>query len=140
MDPTLITAIVGVVTALAGGGGVQAYYQIKKNSETSLATTEVDASSATTASWVAVNAYWEKELERTRQERVKDIEALRSERARDLTEWRQQAADFRHEIKELKTEVASLQKQRDDDLDHIDNLEAHIWKGENPPPPARRSR
>ena len=41
------------------------------------------------------------------------------------------------EVRELRERVERLEVWRDRARDHIDALEAHIWRGKPPPPPAR---
>lgn len=66
---------------------------------------------ATTADWSGLMAYWQAEMS-----------ALRTGGA------------------QLEVRVLFLERQREDDLAHIDALEAHIWAELPPPPPLRRRR
>lgn len=64
---------------------------------------------AVTADWTSLMAYWQAEMQ-----------ALRDATNR------------------LDVKVMDLERQRDWDLQYIEDLEIHIWKGLPPPPPIRR--
>jgi hypothetical protein len=68
------------------------------------------AQQATTADWSSLMAYWQSEMATVRE------------------------ASTRMEIR-----LGVFEKQREEDLQHIEDLEQHIWNGKPPPPPARRS-
>ena len=68
------------------------------------------AQQATTADWTSLMAYWQSEMNTVRE------------------------ASTRMEVR-----LTLFEKLREEDLQHIDDLEQHIWGQKPPPPPPRRS-
>jgi hypothetical protein len=64
---------------------------------------------AVTADWTSLMAYWQSEMA-----------AIRDNTAR------------------LEVRIALFERQREEDMQHIEDLEAHIWSQKPPPPPPRR--
>lgn len=52
--------------------------------------------------------------------------------------WQSEVRDLRNDSKVLEVRVMFLEAQREDDLQHISDLENHIWQQLPPPPPMRR--
>ncbi|HEX9087190.1 MAG TPA: hypothetical protein VF867_06665 [Arthrobacter sp.] len=65
---------------------------------------------ATTADWSSLMAYWQAEM-----------------------------ATVRDSSTRMEIRLGIFEKQREEDLQHIEDLEQHIWNGKPPPPPARRT-
>jgi hypothetical protein len=53
--------------------------------------------------------------------------------------WQAELTSLRDSSNRLEVRVLYLEHQREDDLAHIDALEAHIWAELPPPPPPRRT-
>ena len=111
MDPiSLSLAIVSIVFA---GGGVWTFLAARATAraakEAAKAAAEAANRQAATADWSGLMAYWQSE-----------IKALRDDN------------------KELEVRLILLEERRDADLQHIADLENHIWQQLPPPPPIRR--
>lgn len=52
--------------------------------------------------------------------------------------WQAEVRDLRNDTKTLEVRIMFLEAQREDDLQHIADLENHIWQQLPPPPPIRR--
>lgn len=105
--------IIPILSLLLGSGGVWALLAARataKATETAAQTKAAPAAQqATTADWTALMGFWQAEL-----------------------------ASLRESANRLEVRVLYLEHQREDDLDHIDALEQHIWAQLPPPPPSRR--
>lgn len=55
-----------------------------------------------------------------------------------MSYWQAEVRDLRNDAKTLEVRVMFLEAQREDDLQHISDLENHIWQQLPPPPPLRR--
>lgn len=55
-----------------------------------------------------------------------------------MTFWQGEIASLRGEVSKLEVRVLFLDRQREEDLQHIEDLEQHIWSELPPPPPLRR--
>ena len=55
-----------------------------------------------------------------------------------MTYWQNELTTIRETSTRLEVRLAHIEKMREDDLQHIDDLEQHIWQQKPPPPPARR--
>lgn len=111
MDP--ITIIMAVGSILFGGTGIwtllAARATARATKEAAKMAAEAANRQATTADWSGLMTYWQNE-----------VKALRDE------------------SKGLEVRLLFLEKQREDDLQHIADLEHHIWQQLPPPPPMRR--
>lgn len=111
MEP--VAAIMAAVTVLFGAGGVWSFLAARATATANREAAQTAAAAANqqaaTADWNGLMAYWQAELKALRD---KDMQ--------------------------LEIQLRILERQREDDLDHIENLEQHIWKELPPPPPVRR--
>lgn len=57
-----------------------------------------------------------------------------------LPDWAGFNAYWKKEIRDLQNRFDDLERQRNEDAEHIDALEEHIWLQKPPPPPQRRKR
>lgn len=55
-----------------------------------------------------------------------------------MTYWQNELATIRENSTRLEVRLGVVEKQREEDLQHIDDLEQHIWQQKPPPPPPRR--
>lgn len=55
-----------------------------------------------------------------------------------MSYWQQEMTALRSDANRLEVRVMFLERQREEDLALISELEAHIWAELPPPPPARR--
>lgn len=55
-----------------------------------------------------------------------------------MTYWQAEIKDLRKENSELAVRLTLLEERREGDLQHIADLENHIWQQLPPPPPIRR--
>jgi hypothetical protein len=55
-----------------------------------------------------------------------------------MTFWQAEMSALRSDSAKLEVRVLFLERQREEDLQHIADLEMHIWNQLPPPPPARR--
>lgn len=107
--------LIPILSAALGGGGVWALLAARSAARATQRAAEIAAKPATatavTADWSQLMGYWQSE-----------ITALRADAA--------------------KTEVRLryLEELREDDHQHIEDLEQHIWARLPPPPPVRRRR
>lgn len=53
--------------------------------------------------------------------------------------WQAEMATMREQATRMEVRLGVFEKQREEDLQHIDDLEQHIWSQKPPPPPPRRS-
>lgn len=111
LDP--VSAVLAAITVLFGAGGMwtllAARATARANKEIAAAASASANQQATTADWAGLMAYWQAELS-----------ALRATGT------------------QLEVRVQYLERQREDDLQHIEDLEQHIWAELPPPPPLRR--
>jgi hypothetical protein len=102
MDPLILTAILGALSAIFAGGGLWAFLSAR-------ATAKAANRQASTADWSGLMAYWQAEIK-----------------------------DLRNENNSMVVRLTLLEERRDADLQHIADLENHIWQQLPPPPPIRR--
>jgi len=105
--------IIPILSIVLSGGGVWALFAARATAKATEAAAKAAAApatqQATTADWNALMGFWQGEL-----------------------------ASLRDSATRLEVRVLYLEHQREDDLAHIDALEAHIWAELPPPPPPRR--
>ena len=105
--------IIPILSALMAGGGVwtllAAKATAKATREAALAAAAASNQQAATADWSGLMAYWQAEIK-----------------------------DLREDNKGLEVRLILLEERRDADLQHIADLENHIWQQLPPPPPIRR--
>lgn len=104
-----------ILSALLSGSGVWALLSARA---TARATQEAAAVAAVPATQAAVTADWS---------------AL-------MAYWQSEMAAMRLSSSQLEVRVMFLEREREEDLAHIDALEQHIWSRLPPPPPPRRTR
>lgn len=106
--------IIPILSVLLSGGGIWALFAARATARATTAAAkaaaEPAAMQATTADWNALMTFWQAELK-----------------------------SLRDSANRLDVRVLFLEHQREEDLDHIELLEAHIWAELPPPPPLRRS-
>ena len=107
--------IIPVLSALLSGSGVWALLSART---TARATQAAAAAAALPAQTQAVTADWS---------------AL-------MTYWQAEMLSMRTSASHLEVRVVFLEREREEDLAHIDALEQHIWSSLPPPPPPRRLR
>ena len=104
--------IVPILCAILGGGGVWALLSARTTAKATERVAEVavtpQVQTATTADWSALMSYWQAEM-----------------------------AALRLTSSQLEVRVLFLEREREEDLAHIDALEQHIWRSLPPPPPPR---
>jgi hypothetical protein len=105
--------LVPVLCAALGGSGVWALLTARTTARATQAAAVAAAQPATqsaiTADWTSLMTFWQGELN-----------------------------TLRLSHSELHIKVELLARQREEDLQHIEDLEAHIWAELPPPPPLRR--
>ena len=105
--------ILPLLSLAMGGGGLWALLAARATARATtaaaLAAAAPAAQQATTADWNALMGFWQTEL-----------------------------ASLRDSANRLEVRVMYLEQQREDDLEHIEALEQHIWAQLPPPPPPRR--
>jgi hypothetical protein len=101
------------ITVLFGAGGIWMFLAAKA---TAKANKEIAVAAATSANQQAATADW----------------------SSLMSYWQAEMAALRANATALEIRVALLAQQRDDDLQHIEDLETHIWNELPPPPPLRR--
>lgn len=121
MDPVTIMAILSVVFT---GGGIWTLLAARATARS----TEKAAAAAALATKEAALAAAEAA---NRQASTADWSGL-------MTYWQGEVKALRDESKNLEVRLLFLEKQREDDLQHIADLEHHIWQQLPPPPPMRR--
>lgn len=111
MDP--ISLSLAVLSLVFAGGGIwtllAAKATAKATKEAAQAAAQAANRQAATADWSGLMAYWQSE-----------IKAVRDDN------------------KDLEVRLILLEERRDADLQHIADLENHIWQQLPPPPPIRR--
>ena len=115
----------GIISALIGSGGVLSWVRYRRSRGVPAHDTEAKLAVAPDAvpDWKTLAASYQQELAEARAEMLREME----ERKRDIL----------RELDRTNQKVARLERLREGDLQHIDNLEAHIWQRLPPPPPAR---
>lgn len=105
--------LVPVLCALLTGTGIWAFLAARATAKATREAAAITAApavqQATTADWNTLMTYWQTEM-----------------------------AQLRASANSLEVRVQFLERQREDDLQHIEDLEQHIWHQLPPPPPARR--
>lgn len=109
----LLTVILPILSLLMAGGGVwtllAARATAKATKDAALAAAEAANRQAATADWSGLMTYWQAEVK-----------------------------ELRADNKKIEVRLLFLEQQREDDLQHIADLEHHIWQQLPPPPPMRR--
>jgi len=104
--------IIPLLSAVMAGGGLWTLLAARATSRATTAAAHAAAESANkqaaTADWTALMSYWQTEMS-----------ALRDTAGK------------------LDVRILFLEQQREEDQQHIDALEQHIWKALPPPPPPR---
>ena len=102
-----------MISTVLAGGGLWALLAARATSKATIAAANAAAESANrqaqTAHWTGLMAYWQAEIK-----------------------------DLRTENNGLAVRLTLLEERRDADLQHIADLENHIWQQLPPPPPIRR--
>jgi hypothetical protein len=111
MDP--LAAFMAAVTVLFGAGGVWTFLAAKA---TSRVNKEIAAASAVAANQQAATADW----------------------SQLMSYWQSEMASLRTSSTGLEVRVNILERQREEDLQFIEDLKDHIWSELPPPPPDRR--
>lgn len=105
--------LIPILCTLLSGGGFWALFAARATARATQAAAAAAAApaaqSATTADWNSLMTFWQAEMS-----------ALRTDASK------------------LEVRVMFLERQREEDLQHIADLEMHIWNQLPPPPPARR--
>lgn len=108
-----IQLIFPLLSLLFAGGGLWTLLAARATAKATKEAAEAAANAAnqqaSTADWTGLMAYWQAE-----------IKALRDDN------------------KALEVRLILLEERREGDLQHIADLENHIWQGLPPPPPLRR--
>ena len=111
MDP--ITLTLTIISIVFAGGGIwtllAAKATAKATKEAAQAAAQAANRQAATADWSGLMAYWQSEIK-----------------------------DLRDDNKGLEVRLILLEERREADLQHIADLENHIWQQLPPPPPIRR--
>ncbi|HEX9227326.1 MAG TPA: hypothetical protein VF885_11840 [Arthrobacter sp.] len=55
-----------------------------------------------------------------------------------MSYWKDELTALREVANQTEVRLSLFEKQRDEDLQHIEDLYQHIWNQKPPPPPARR--
>lgn len=105
--------LVPLLSALLSGSGIWALLSARS---TARATEQAATAAAAPAGQAAATADW----------------------AALLSFWQAELAVLRTDTGRLEVRVMFLERQREDDLQHIEDLEQHIWHELPPPPPLRR--
>jgi hypothetical protein len=109
----LLTIVLPILSLLMAGGGVwtllAARATAKATKDAALAAADVASKQAATADWSGLMTYWQAEVK-----------------------------ELRSDNKKIEVRLLFLEQQREDDLQHIADLEHHIWQQLPPPPPMRR--
>ena len=105
--------LVPVLCAALGGSGVWALLTARTTARATQAAAALAAApaaqTAQTADWTSLMTFWQGELNTMRESHT-----------------------------QLQVKVEILAHQREEDLQHIEDLETHIWNELPPPPPLRR--
>ncbi|HEX9225088.1 MAG TPA: hypothetical protein VF885_00350 [Arthrobacter sp.] len=105
--------LIPILSALLATGGVWTLLAARASSRATVKAAEATAApavaAAASADWASLMGYWQTEMS-----------ALRTDANR------------------LEVRVMFLERQREEDLALINELESHIWSELPPPPPARR--
>lgn len=108
-----LAILLPLISAVLAGGGLWTLLAARATSKATEAAANAAAESANkqaqTADWSGLMAYWQAEIK-----------------------------DLRKENNELAVRLTLLEERRDGDLQHIADLENHIWQQLPPPPPIRR--
>jgi hypothetical protein len=111
MDP--ITLTLTIMSIVFAGGGIwtllAAKATAKATKEAAQAAAQAANRQAATADWSGLMTYWQSEIK-----------------------------ELRDDNKGLEVRLILLEERRDADLQHIADLENHIWQQLPPPPPIRR--
>ena len=109
----LFTIVLPILSMLMAGGGVwtllAARATARATKDAAVAAAEAANRQATTADWSGLMTYWQGEVK-----------------------------ELRTDNKKIEVRLLFLEQQREDDLQHIADLEHHIWQQLPPPPPMRR--
>jgi hypothetical protein len=109
----LFTVVLPILSMLMAGGGVwtllAARATARATKDAALAAAEAANKQAATADWSGLMTYWQAEVK-----------------------------ELRSDNKKIEVRLLFLEQQREDDLQHIADLEHHIWQQLPPPPPMRR--
>lgn len=102
-----------LISTVLAGGGLWSLLAARSTSRATEVAAKAAAESAnkqaSTADWTGLMAYWQAEIK-----------------------------DLRNENNGLSVRLTLLEERRDLDLQHIADLENHIWQQLPPPPPMRR--
>jgi hypothetical protein len=127
--------VVPVLCAILGAGGVWALLSAR----TAATATERAAASAAKATERAAEAA------ANATERAAEAAATPAIQMATTADWHALMSFWQAEMNALRTDanklevrVMFLERQREEDLQHITDLEMHIWNRLPPPPPARR--
>lgn len=116
--------LVPLLCALLGGGGLWALLAARATGKA----TEAAAVSAAEATKAAAEAAAAPAL----------AAASSADWSSLMAYWQQEMKSMRADANRLEVRVLFLERQREEDLQHISDLEAHIWAELPPPPPPRR--
>lgn len=107
--------LIPILCALLTGTGFWALLSARATARATQAAAEAAAipaqKQADTADWTALMSYWQSEM-----------------------------TSLRDTASKLDVRILFLEAQREEDQQHIDNLEQHIWRALPPPPPPRKFR
>lgn len=127
--------LIPLLSAILGGGGIWALLAARAAGKATERAAIAAASATERAAVAAASAT----------ERAAEAAAGPAERAAvsaDWTSlmgyWQQEMTALRADANRLEVRVMFLERQREDDLALITELEAHIWAELPPPPPSRR--
>lgn len=102
-----------MISTVLAGGGLWALLAARATSKATIAAANAAAESANrqaqTADWSGLMAYWQAEIK-----------------------------ELRNDNNAMVVRLTLLEERRDADLQHIADLENHIWQQLPPPPPIRR--
>ena len=102
-----------MISTVLAGGGLWALLAARATSKATIAAANAAAESAnrqaSTADWSGLMAYWQAEIK-----------------------------ELRNDNNAMVVRLTLLEERRDADLQHIADLENHIWQQLPPPPPIRR--
>lgn len=109
----ILTVVLPILSLVFAGGGVWTLLAAKATAKASEKAAQLAAEAANkqaqTADWTGLMEYWQAEVK-----------------------------DLRQDNKKIEVRLLFLEQQREDDLQHIADLEHHIWQQLPPPPPMRR--
>lgn len=121
MDATWFQVAASLTVALLGSGGIISLIRVRRARRGGLPRSEADP--ALIPAHEAMASYYKAELDAAKSELRNEISASRAEQKK--------------EVDALRRRVDHLRRLREIDASYIDALEAHIWQGNPPPPPAR---